>query len=522
MLTLRPYQRECLEAIHKLHSQGKHRQLISLPTAAGKTIVFSHLIKQVGGRTLVLAHTCELLDQARDKIKMVCPGLEVGLVNSRSKCFDAPVVISSVQAASVPANLANLAAQGFDLVIADECHHFAAESPRKVLSHLGFGEGTTRLLTGFSATCFRADGDGKGLGEVFDIVAYERSIKEMIDDGYLCTPRGLKIATDIDFSKVKTADGDFQAASLAKIMDTPEMNEIVVNAYRDNAGNSSAICFGVNVEHAIRLSEQFSSAGISSKAIYGEMPRQERAAILNEYLSGSITVLCNCHMLTEGFDAPHTSCVIVAKPTRSRGLYQQMVGRGLRLWPNKRECLVLDCNDKNHSICSAALLVRDSEVSSTKKQIAEEKKEILDKLPAKLNQKLKAAIINFDPLGESFTWEHEGKTYFMRGCGKLRLEIIPQGDTYQVTCANSAIGQENRLVASGLSFEYAFAAAEDFAKANRQLFVVSDMGAPWRDLPITDRQVALIRSRGYRAGIENLNRGQASTIIASGALKRAI
>lgn len=144
MLTLRPYQQECLDAICKLHDQGVNRQLVNLPTGAGKTVVFGSLIAKTGKRTLVLAHTCELLEQAREKILMLCPGVAVGFVNGQSKEFDAHVVMASVQSAMRPANLEILKSQGFELCIADECHHFAADTQRQILNDLGFGKGTSR------------------------------------------------------------------------------------------------------------------------------------------------------------------------------------------------------------------------------------------------------------------------------------------------------------------------------------------------------------------------------------------
>lgn len=517
-LKLRAYQEECLNKIIEKASQGIRRQLIALPTGAGKTVVFAHLIERTKRRALVLAHTNELLEQAKEKIEMVCPGLSVGLINSDNKEFDKQVVISSIQSARRPETLKQLQQQDFTLLIADECHHFGAESPRHILDSLGFGKSTQHLLVGFTATAFR--NDSKGLGEVFDSITYQRSIKEMIQDGYLCSPKGLKIATDLDLSNVKTEDGDFQASSLAQAMDLPEMNRLVVESYRNHASDRKALCFGVTVQHAANLSDTFQRQGISSKLVHGGMAKEERSAIIKDYRNGAIQVLCNCQVLTEGFDAPETACVIVARPTKSRGLYQQVVGRGLRLWPNKLDCVVLDFGDQNHSLCSTAILLQDAECEQIIEEDEEDegKKEILATLPPKLNQKLKSVILNYDPLGESFTWERDGKSYVMKGSGKSCLTIYQQSeDRYRVFFSN---GAENRLVAENLTFEYAFSSAEDFAKENRKLFVVSDRQADWRNYPISDRQKAHIRSRGFRAGIDGLTRGQAAILIGSGALRR--
>ena len=517
-LKLRPYQEECLSKIAESLKAGVHRQLIVIPTGGGKTVIFAHLIEHMKRRALVLAHTNELLEQAKEKIEMICPGLSVGLVNSDNKEFDKQVVISSIQSARRPETLKQLQQQNFTLLVADECHHFGAESNRHILESLGFGRGTQYLLAGFTATGFR--NDSKGLGEIFDAITYQRNIKEMIQDGHLCAPRGLKIATDLDLSNVKTDDGDFQASSLAEAMDLPEMNTLVVESYCNHARGRKTLCFGVTVQHAANLSGAFQKQGISSKLVHGGMAKEERSSIIKDYRNGAIQVLCNCQVLTEGFDAPETSCVIVARPTKSRGLYQQIVGRGLRLWPNKPDCIVLDFGDQNHSLCSTALLLQDAECEQIIEEDEEDKakKEILAALPVKLNQKLKAAIINYDPLGESFTWERDGKSYVMKGSGKSLLIVSPQSeDRYRVILSN---GLNNQLIAENLTFEYAFSSAEDFAKENRKLFVISDMQADWRSYPISDRQKAHIISKGFKAGVEGLTRGQAAILIGSGALRR--
>jgi superfamily II DNA or RNA helicase len=417
----------------------------------------------------------------------------------------------------MPKNIEVLSKKGFQVCIVDEAHKSGSASYRHVLNSLGFGWNTDHLLAGFSATPFRED--EKGLGEVFDVIAFEKSISEMIAEGYLCPPRGLKIKTDLDFSEVKNSDGDFCASSLAELMDVPEMVELVVESYLKEAKGLKAIAFGVTVNHALNLAYCFEKHGLSSKAVYGEMPSSERDQIIQDYKEGKIDVLCNCSLLTEGFDAAHTACVIVARPTKSKGLYQQMIGRGLRLWPNKSECLVLDFGDLNHSLFSTAILLNDSNDANEKRQERANEREAFNSLPEKLNRKLKSAIVAFDPLGQEFTWEKQGQIYVMKGAGMSRLRISPvDSERYNVIFESD---KGNRVIGDGLSFEYAFSASEDFAKENRKMFSISDQEALWRGLPISEKQMNYIRSCGYRSGIEHLTRGQAAQLISSGALKRA-
>jgi ATP-dependent helicase IRC3 len=521
-IQLRPYQEECIQSIIDHHRQGVNKQLVSMATGAGKTVVFCRLIEQMQRKTLVIAHTTELIDQAKDKLEMICPKLDVGIVRAGSKEYDRPVVVATIQSASQPDTLAELQKQGFTLCIYDEAHRAVSNSASTVLTNLDFLDSPEKLLLGFTATAFR--NDSKGLGEVFDKIVYTKSIKDLIGLGYLCNPKGIKIKTDLDLSTVKTEDGDFVTQSLASVMDTPQMNEIVVNSFIEQASGRKAVCFSVTVCHAQHLAEAFSNRGIASEAIYGDMPAHERYDLLERFKSGNISVLTNCQLLTEGWDCPEVDCILVAKPTQSKGLYTQMVGRGLRPcgWINKKDCLILDFGSKSHSLCSVAALTNDAESEEAEQQEKAEGKmsEFAKGLPPSINKKLRAAIIEFDLLGDTFQWQNDGATGFtLPGGGKKYLKIFKTAaeDKYDVVFFN---GNESKTISKGLNFEYSFATAEDFANNNRSHFIVSDMNASWRNDPISENQKKCFRSCGYKNGIEDMTKGQASIIIASGILKR--
>ncbi len=518
-ITLRPYQQECLEAIKKLRGQGKNRQLISLPTAAGKTVIFSQLIKDVdsGLRIIIMAHTRELLEQAEDTLRAMAPHIKTGFVDGDRKEFDAQVVIASTQSACVDKNLKQLKAQDFDVLIFDESQHAPADGARKVINELGFGKGTKKLLCGFTATAFRQD--GKGLGEIFEVVAYECSTKKLIDEGYLCPPVGYKIATDIDFSHVQSVDDDFQPTSLAVFMDTPEMNKLVVKSYIDKAFGLQALCFGVNVQHAKNLTSCFVAHGITARLVDGSMQKKQRDREIAEYKAGNTMVLCNCQILTEGVNLPMTQAVIIARPTKSKGLYIQMVGRGLRKWPNKKSCVVLDFGDKNHSLMSTSVLLDDDTVAA--KESKQKKKGMSHKLPDDLNPKFKAVLLNHDPLGRSFTWtRNKDNSYVMRGAGEARIEIQRIYGEDDLYCVMFYGGDGYKKLAQDLNFEWSFSTAEDYAVKNRKLFAVSDLDAPWRDEPISENQKSFFKRKRFTAGIDHLTRGQADLIIKSGVLRK--
>lgn len=520
ILNLRPYQLESLSAIQSHFDQGVRCQLVSLPCGAGKTVVFANLIKQMERRTLVLAHTNELLEQARQKILMICPELQVGIVNGQHKQFERDVVVASIQSARQEENLKLLKSQCFTLAVYDESHRAANDSSRFVLKELGFDKesNANKLLVGFTATAFRSD--SKGLLEVFEKIVYQKNIREMIDEGYLCPPVGIRVATNLDLTKVVVENGDFSAISLAKVMDTPDLNHLVVQAYIEKAIGRKAICFGVTIAHALNIMEKFRARNISSACVHGNMPIEERNAIIKKFENGEISVLTNCQILTEGFDCSSVDCIIMARPTKSTGLYIQSVGRGLRLFPNKKDCLVIDFGEVSHNLCGVNILIGDKENDYVEERSEKKESEFIKSLPAKLNQKLKKALLEFDMLGNNFTWQKDSAgTYFLQGNNVRSLKILPSSsDDYSVVFFD---GDAIKRIATDLSFEYAFACAEEFAKANRSLFVINDLLASWRNDPITEKQISLFKRKGYRKGLESMTKGQASLIIQSGVLKKA-
>lgn len=528
MITLRPYQNEALESVTSNYAIGLRRQVIHLPTAAGKTVIFASMIdraikKNPATRALILAFSCDLLGQAKDKLKMISPHLDVGIVDASHKEFGCSVVVSSVQSARQPGNLEQLKAQGFSIAIADECHHFASDSARLVLNELGFSKigcsVSGKLLVGFSATPFR--NDSKGLGEIFDRIVYHRSIKEMIDQGYLCKPTGCRVVTDIDFSKVEVEGGDFAQSALARVMNTPEISQTIVSSYQEKAAGRKTIAFATSIEHSVALAEQFRHNGIFASAIHSGLSIDVQKDLKKKFRNGDIEVLVNPLLLCEGFDEPSISCVIVARPTKSAGLYQQMAGRGLRLFPGKEDCIVLDFSDQNHTLCNIGILIGDNlddeEIKRPRKN--EKVNELVKDLPPNINPKLKKAIIELDLLGQSFTWQKDlSGQYFLKGGFDIMLKLTKVGeDRYEVILSGP---KGTRTIVSGLDFSYSFSAAEDFVKANRPLFAISDLDAEWRKKPISEKQKDLFWAGGFRSGIEELTCGQAAQIIASGVLRK--
>jgi ATP-dependent helicase IRC3 len=344
--SLRPYQREAIDAVVAARRSGVRRMLVCLPTGAGKTVIFSELARLARRGVLVLAHREELLGQARAKLEAALGGAHVVAVERGAEraAPEARVLVCSIRSLH-EARLAKVV-QGRDigLIIYDECHHAAAEDNLRVLRQLGaFSDDWTGTLLGFTATTAR--GDGKGLDAVFERIVYSRGLPEMIDEGYLAPLRGFRISTAADLTRLSAGGVDFGEEELAEAVDIEERNALVARSIQELARDRRTLCFCVTVNHARHLSWALSRLGVSSGMVHGEMPLELRAKTLAEFREGRIQVLTNVAVLTEGFDDPEVSCIAMARPTRSEGLYAQCVGRGTRLFQGKKDCLILDFVD---------------------------------------------------------------------------------------------------------------------------------------------------------------------------------
>jgi ATP-dependent helicase IRC3 len=354
--TLRPYQREAIEAVLGARRRGVRRMLVCLPTGAGKTVVFAQLARMAKRPVVVIAHREELLAQAADKLQRALgPDARVSVEQGERRADAAArVVVCSVRSLRSD-RLARLrGALRPGLVIYDECHHAPADDNLRVLRELGcFEADWDGTLVGFTATTAR--GDGKALERVFEQIVYARTLPEMIAEGYLVPLRGYRVATQADLTRITAprGDADLREDELAEAVDIEERNALVARSIQELARDRRTVAFCVTVAHAQNLRRSLAALGVRAAAVYGDMPADARAQVLADFAAGRIQVVTNVAVLTEGFDDPGVSCVAMARPTRSEGMYAQCVGRGTRLAEGKRDCLVLDFVDVSSlSLCS--------------------------------------------------------------------------------------------------------------------------------------------------------------------------
>lgn len=345
-VTLRDYQREAIDAAReKLRTERS--TLVVLPTGAGKTVVFAEIVRAVvekGGRALVLAHRSELLDQATAKIRAAAPELVVEREQADQRARLAPVVVASVQTLHRAKRLERWDPKAFALVIVDEAHHAAATSYQKILDHFASAK-----VLGFTATPERSD--GTGLRSTFASIAYSRSMLDLVRAGHLVPIRGRVVRPEgFDVSGVKVVAGDFQEKGLTEaLMEDPHVLPTIARSLVADSEGRSTLVFvpAVVVAHSLAsiINAQEDAGG--AVAIDGETPADERAIRLSQFMHGSKRFLVNVGVCTEGTDLPRCACVAVVRPTMSRSLFVQMVGRGTRLFDNKVDCLVLNYAPSN-------------------------------------------------------------------------------------------------------------------------------------------------------------------------------
>jgi hypothetical protein len=303
---------------------------------------------------LVLAHREELLEQARQKLQTALDGSAVVALERGAEraAADAKVLVCSIRSLHEQRLGRVLEGRDIGLVIYDECHHAAAEDNLRVLTQLGvFDEHWTGTLLGFTATTER--GDRKGLDGVFERIVYSRTLPDLIDEGYLVALRGFRISTAADLTRVSRAGNDLALEELAEAVDIEERNALVARSIQELARDRRTIAFCVNVGHARNLSRALNALGVATSIVYGAMSPEARKQALADFRAGRTSVLTNVAVLTEGFDDPEVSCIAMARPTRSAGLYAQCAGRGTRLHPGKQDCLILDFVDLSTlSLCT--------------------------------------------------------------------------------------------------------------------------------------------------------------------------
>jgi len=344
---LRDYQNDCLDSILKNYVDGVRQMLVVMSTGLGKTVCFANLPAKMRhllpGKVLVLAARLELIDQAIEKIRHWNPELKVGKEMAEHRAdVDCDVVVGCVPTLGRTDSERIKRFGEFDIVICDEAAHAIASTYMRVFEATGVLKPDTRkLLVGWTATPKRANlkktqqvttldaEDILSLKSVFQKIVYSYGTKKAIKTGWLVPILGYRLKTETDLSEVKTSAGDYAQDQLSEAVNTNLRNAQIVKTWMECAEGRSTVVFAADIKHSQDLATEFAKYGIRSASVWGD--DSLRAEKLTKLKSGELTVLVNCNVLVEGFDAWQVSCIILARPTKSSSMFTQMIGRGLRL-----------------------------------------------------------------------------------------------------------------------------------------------------------------------------------------------
>lgn len=354
-VVLRGYQEDAIQSVLSYLKAGQRRLGISLATGSGKTVIFSRLIERIpprspdATRTLILAHRQELVESAARHCSQAYPDktVEIEMANLKASGH-ADITVASVATLISGDRLQKFRPEKYGLILCDEAHHIVARSYLDVLDHFSLldkdavAAGETPALVGVSATFSRAD--GLGLGKCIDHIVYHKDYVDMIKDEWLAGVVFTTVDYKVDLSKIKlNQSGDFQLPELSKAVNTQQSIEVAIRSWMARAADrGSTLVFGVDVAHVVAMTNTFRSFGVDAHLVTGDTPRAQRSALLDAFKNREFPVLLNCGVFTEGTDIPNIDCILLARPTRSRNLLVQMIGRGMRLSPGKKNCHVID------------------------------------------------------------------------------------------------------------------------------------------------------------------------------------
>ena len=491
---LREYQQQCIDSIVNAR---RGNWLVVMATGLGKTVTFANLPRH--GRTLILSHRRELVTQPRKYFD--CPyGIELG----NSKSHGEPVISASIQ--TMMHRMNKFKPNDFERIIVDEAHHSAAKSYKQILNYF-----QPEQIVGFTATPNRSD--SVRLDDIFQDIVFERDLKWGIQQGYLSDIYCRRVNIGYDLSRVKTSGGDYAPGELEEAMDGTA--DAIAQAYKDMAVGATLI-FAVSVKQSEEIAKRIPNAAIVS----GKTPLKERQVLIDRLTNGTIPCLVNCMVFTEGTDIPRVETVIIARPTQSDTLYTQMVGRGLRLFPGKKQLNLIDCVGVSGkaSLCTAPSLL-----GIDLKDVPEREKDELDGMLFELPEKVERAadcpeswiknVEIVDLWAQAQKYNTHGVNWFKMPDGRLICSLMNH-EKIVIPCQDE-LGRVNfngRLMPMQSALDFAYVKLTTNYKDQEYIWNM-DICKRWGKAPASEKQLKLIQRRCKGFDTEGLTKLQASQIL---------
>jgi superfamily II DNA or RNA helicase len=523
-------QKRAIEAVFNDYRAGYQNVLSSCPTGFGKTLLMGGIVAKLidtNVNSLMLAHRSKLLEQSREKFRYVAQAFDIDpkkidIVTKESNAHKYAVAIASIQSSyKWTTGLQN---RGFLLV--DEAHHSVSNTYRTLYKN--FAEiNSTWYGLGVTATAFRTN-KKECLGDIFERISFHVDLATMIRDGLLTSLRCRQIElAEFDTQELHTIGGDFDKKELNRLINTPAHNKAVAEQTKLNAPDSKMIIFAVSISHCEGLAKEFEKVGIKCGIISYKQTKKEQDELYHQHTSGIIQALISVDLLTEGYDDETISCVVFVRHTQSPIVWIQGIGRGLRLFPGKKECLLLDFTDNSDrlslsmppNLLDEADLFDDEDENedefSDPHYFSDDKEDEHDNIFTKLpNGDLIIAPIAVNEIkliDTEFAWSHHGTDWVL----SLGIEegsiIIHKLDSNEIACSVFKVAPNTPPIKLLGPVDRAFAmmTANNYAETLNTRF--SQKNRDWRTLPATPGQINLLK---------NLNadkvsvRGLASDLIA--------
>lgn len=335
-IELRDYQQEAIDNLKKMREDGKTIALLYHATGVGKTITAATDAKAVGRRTLFLVNALKLASQAKETFAKVWPEATLGEYTGSQKDMTQTVIFATVQ--SISKDLEKFSPIDFDYLIVDECHHAAANTYQKIFIYFH-----PKFILGLTATPERSDGED--MLELFQNVAHKMDLKTAVERGILVPIRCVRVKTNIDLTDVRINGIKYNSQDLESKLFIPERNQLIVDTYLKYVNGKKTVIFCASVDYAAEIAKLLRDNGVKAEAVSGRDWVEIRNKILKDYETESTNVLCACDLLNEGWDSPHTTVLFMARPTMSKTIYMQQLGRGTRRCPGKDDLRVIDFVD---------------------------------------------------------------------------------------------------------------------------------------------------------------------------------
>jgi superfamily II DNA or RNA helicase len=544
IIKLRDYQKEAIAALQNGRLNKKKRQLVTLPTGSGKTIVAAQDIKnavtKTGQSALFIAHRDELIKQAKQKIQLVWPEADIGRIKAKDNELGHKVTVASVQTIQRDKRLTQLVeAQKYRLLYIDEAHHAAAKTYQKIITQLTKAN-PHLVIVGLTATPIRAD--AKKMSDVFTEITYQKSMIDLITEGYLADIQLKQVQLNVSIDNVSKQKGDLKPSEIKEILIRPDIMLSMVNAWKKEASPKRTLAFTIDVDHAHELCECFNDNNVSARLVHGKTPEDERAEILNDFQAGKFKVLVNCMIFTEGYDDistgdDHLGCIMLTRPTLSQSLYIQQVGRGTRLAPGKDKVLVLDFaynSNRHHLVQLPHLFGKDFMKGMTKYDRKGFNEKDIPSILAAVRE-AQEVDISAPPPRAGLRWA-KLEDGFALSIGKNHGYVIireepsnqnekkfnvfhyaPPFDSEEYHSTADYV--EHRLTSESLSFEWAFGLAEDAiremleartsGRKMKKTNNITNKNAEWLFREPTEAQLKVLRRHKQRPK----TRGEAADMI---------